>query len=101
MSQLLEEAQEIQEEKSDNGSVLLVWWRYLRAGSNLGQLFYVVSVIILSQVVITNTDFYLIFWTNRESLRLTGDLEINTKFQDLAIFAGLLVLLILVCSIRG
>lgn len=51
---------------------------------------------IFSQIVITNTDFYLIFWTNREDLRLTGELEIKTRFTDLGIFGGLLLFVILV-----
>lgn len=89
----------MQNEATGNESILIVWWHYLRSGSSIAQLFYLASIVIISQATITRTDFYLIYWTHREELRQNGVLENETMEVDLVIF-GVLLLFVTVVSIQ-
>lgn len=49
-------------------------------------------------MVISRTDFYLIYWTEREEERMNGIIDDQSKNMDLIVY-GIILLLLVVVSI--
>lgn len=84
------------EEQTTTEGATRVWLQYLRSGSTLWQLLYLLLLYVVSQIAISVADFYLIFWTAREDQRIVGDLNDQTRVADLVVYTGVLGLVIMV-----
>lgn len=90
------EVDDLEEEPKSREGAVRVWMQYLRLGSSKWQLIRLFSLVFISQIVISSADFYLTFWTERESLRSDGVLNVDTRMMDLTVYGGFLCLIVIV-----
>lgn len=74
--------------------------QYLRSGSSVWKLLWLLAIMLISQVVISRADFYLAYWTEREDLRFIGNLNEKSRFMDLVVYGILLLLVICVRTLN-
>lgn len=94
--QVVDEKNYTDEERNSTDGAVRIWIQYLRSGSSLWQLFWVVALLVISQIVMIRVDFYLAYWTSREELRLEGILGDDSRTTDLIVYAIILGLVVVV-----
>ncbi|XP_046746906.1 ATP-binding cassette sub-family C member 4-like [Diprion similis] len=74
LSESKEKFEDVEEEEIATGRITSkVYKRYFLAGSNLCSLMLIIATIIIGQVTTNTTDYWLIYWTNQDSLKGVAD----------------------------
>jgi ATP-binding cassette, subfamily C (CFTR/MRP), member 4 len=91
-----DEGRQVAEEQADGSVSLKVWISYFRSGGNLCLLFFMLLVLVISQAIISGSDYFVSYWTNQEDQRINNMPTMFTTMECLYIYGVLIIAVVLV-----
>lgn len=89
------------EEQAASGVPVRAVKKYFSAGASCCSLFFVVFVLLLSQVVTSGSDYFVNYWTQQEFKRSHGQQVSYTKEEYLGMYTVLILGVVFVGSIQS
>lgn len=91
-------ADDNKEKKMEGNISITVWKQYFAASGSILILFMVLLLIIVSQILISGTDYFVNYWTQQEFLRQNNESIILafSTYEYLYIYGGLMCCLLIV-----
>lgn len=96
-----DDVQENEEAKAEGNISLRVWMKYFRAGGSVFFLVFLTTILVLSQVITSGSDYFVNYWTQQEFLRSIGSTATLTTESCLYIYGIFIVAVIFMTIIRG
>uniref|UniRef100_A0A182PE47 Uncharacterized protein n=1 Tax=Anopheles epiroticus TaxID=199890 RepID=A0A182PE47_9DIPT len=93
---------QVAEDQAEGSISWRIWATYFLSGGNIVMLLFTFLTLLLSQAIVSGSDYFVTYWTRQEELRLVNERAVTTSTVDFLYTYGVIIIGVVVFTIfRG